>query len=319
MTGRTGSVPSIGTNAWTQSSPWSVLTVLPGKPDAATTSGWPATNARASTSGNPPGSSKNPTMASKSAPYRAGCDVTSRMVTAPAATATSTATAAAMPPTADRMGTPAPRRTPRSAIVTPAPIGGGPGTATPTPSARADARRTVGTTPAAITSSTTAGSPTASTTQSTESPCSHGPRRPMPIGPSALGTDDGGRAHDHRDPRGDRPPHRCCRRQVSAGRAEGDQRVAIIRLAPGLPSDGLGDEEAGDDGRGEGDAGRGVRLVAGRLPGRLDQRRVHGVGDVEDPTRQPLAERGDERLGIIVDESHTHRVAAAQHVVAVGR
>ena len=137
--------------------------------------------------------------------------------------------------------------------------------------------------------------------------------------PERAGTDDSGRSHDHRDRRGDRPPQRCRRRKVSAGGAEGDQRVAIIRLASGLPGHGLGDEEAGDDGRGESHAGGGVRLVPGRLPGRLDQLRVHGVGDVEDPTRQALPQRGDERLGIIVDEAHTHRVATPQHVVAVGR
>ena len=91
-----------------------------------------------------------------------------------------------MAPTAERIGTPAPRRTPRKASNIPAPTDGGPGTLTAMPRGVRAVRRIVGSTPAAITMAKTAGTPTASTTGSIVTPRVHGPRRPMPIGPSVL-------------------------------------------------------------------------------------------------------------------------------------
>ena len=232
MTGRTGSAPSIGTNAWTQSSPWSVLTVLPGKPDAATTSGWPATNARASILGQPAGVVEEPDdgVEVRPVPRRVrrhvpdgdgpgghgdehgdrGGDAADRR---------QDGHAGAPAHTAERHRHAGPDRR-RS----------GHGHADPERSSRCPAHRR----------DDACGDHEQHHGRKPDG--QHDPVHREPVFPRSspadadrperAGSDDGGRAHDDRDPRRDRPPHRCCRRQVSASRAEGDQRVAIVRLAP---------------------------------------------------------------------------------------
>ena len=55
--------------------------------------------------------------------------------------------------------------------------------------------------------------------------------------------DDGDGADRGGDDRGQGPPDDGGADQIAAGGAEGDEHLAIVRLAPGLAGDGLGDEE----------------------------------------------------------------------------